>query len=128
MESDYRKELDMVKITIVIFAITYMLLLLFPKIRAHIALASAGLLILLGIIPFREAFNAVDWNVILMIGGTMGIVSLFIESKMPALLADMMIEKTPNVKWAVISLSLMAGLISAFIDNVATVLMVAPVA
>jgi len=58
----------------------------------------------------------------------MGVVSLFIESKMPSLLADMIIEKTPNVKWATVSLALFAGIISAFVDNVATVLMVAPVA
>jgi Na+/H+ antiporter NhaD/arsenite permease-like protein len=63
-----------------------------------------------------------------MIAGTMGIVTLFIESKMPSLLADFIIEKTPNVKWAIISLALFAGVISAFVDNVATVLMVAPVA
>jgi len=43
-------------------------------------------------------------------------------------LADFIIEKTPNVKWAIIALALFAGIISAFIDNVATVLMVAPVA
>jgi Na+/H+ antiporter NhaD/arsenite permease-like protein len=63
-----------------------------------------------------------------MIAGTMGVVSLFIESGMPALLADLIIEKMPNVKWAIIALALFAGIISAFVDNVATVLMVAPVA
>ena len=47
---------------------------------------------------------------------------------MPALLADMIIEKTPNVQWAIVALALFAGIISAFVDNVATVLMVAPVA
>jgi len=34
----------------------------------------------------------------------------------------------PNVKWTIIALSLFSGVISAFVDNVATVLMVAPVA
>lgn len=47
---------------------------------------------------------------------------------MPALLADMIIEKMPNVQWAIVALALFAGIISAFVDNVATVLMVAPVA
>ena len=70
----------------------------------------------------------IDLNVFLMITGTMGLVSLFIESKMPALLADLIISKAPNVKWAIVSLSLFSGVISAFVDNVATVLMVAPVA
>ena len=37
-------------------------------------------------------------------------------------------EKVPNVQWAAVALALFAGVISAFVDNVATVLMVAPVA
>jgi Na+/H+ antiporter NhaD/arsenite permease-like protein len=64
----------------------------------------------------------------MMIGGTMGIVALFIESKMPVLLADIILDRTPNVKWAIVALALFAGVISAFVDNVATVLMVAPIA
>lgn len=84
--------------------------------------------LIVGILPLSEVVGAVDWNVIMMIAGTMGVVALFIESRMPALLADLLIEKMPNVKWAIISLSLFAGIISAFVDNVATVLMVAPVA
>jgi Na+/H+ antiporter NhaD/arsenite permease-like protein len=115
-------------IAIALFALTYIFLLVFPKVRAYIALASASAFVILGILPISKVFTTVDWNVILMIAGTMGIVSLFIESKMPSLLADYIIERTPNIKWAVISLSLFAGIISAFVDNVATVLMVAPVA
>lgn len=115
-------------IAITLFILTYALLLIFPKIRAYIALGSAGAFVLLGILPVGEVFATVDWNVILMIMGTMGIVSLFIESKMPSLLADIIIERTPNIKWAIISLALFAGIVSAFVDNVATVLMIAPVA
>ncbi|MDF2907679.1 MAG: tyrosine transporter [Herbinix sp.] len=115
-------------IAIIIFALTYISLLAFPKVRAYIALASAALFVILGILPVGEVFTAVDWNVIMMIAGTMGAVGLFIESKMPSLLADFIIERMPNVKWTIISLALFAGIISAFVDNVATVLMVAPVA
>lgn len=117
------------KITaIILFILTYLLLLALPKFRAYIALTSAFAFIALGILPISKVMGTVDWNVVLMIAGTMGIVSLFIESKMPALLADHIIEKAPNVKWAIIALALFAGLISAFVDNVATVLMIAPVA
>ncbi|HOW38241.1 MAG TPA: SLC13 family permease, partial [Bacillota bacterium] len=42
--------------------------------------------------------------------------------------ADWIIEKAPNITVAILWLSVLAGLISAFVDNVATVLMVAPVA
>lgn len=113
---------------LVLFLVTYACLLFFPKIRAYIALVSAAVFVILGILPIDKVFTAVDWNVLFMIAGTMGIVYLFIETKMPVLLADHIIDKMPNVKWVIISLSLFAGIISAFVDNVATVLMVAPVA
>lgn len=115
-------------IALVLFIFTYVLLLLLPKYRAYIACLSGAIFVILGILPVNMLLSTIDWNVILMIAGTMGLVYLFIESKMPALLADIIIEKTPNIKWAIVSLSLFAGLISAFVDNVATVLMVAPVA
>jgi Na+/H+ antiporter NhaD/arsenite permease-like protein len=63
-----------------------------------------------------------------MLVGMMGLVSLFVESKMPGRIAEHMMKKVPNVKWAVVSLALLAGALSAFIDNVATVLIFAPVA
>ncbi len=115
-------------IAIGIFVLTYVLLLALPKVRAYVALGAAALFVVLGILPLSEVFSAIDWNVLLMIGGTMGVVALFIESRMPSLLADLIIAKTPNVKWAIVALSLLSGVISAFVDNVATVLMVAPVA
>lgn len=115
-------------VALVLFAVTYVLLLALPKWRAYIAAYVGFLFMCLGILPWENFASAIDWNVLMIIAGTMGIVALFIESKMPALLADLLISKMPNVKWAVIALSLFAGLISAFVDNVATVLMVAPIA
>jgi Na+/H+ antiporter NhaD/arsenite permease-like protein len=115
-------------VAIILFLLMYVLLLSFPKIRAQVALATAAIFVILGILPIDNVFSSIEWNVILMIAGTMGLVFLFIESKMPSLLADKIIEKTPNVKWAIVALALFAAIISAFVDNVATVLMVAPVA
>ena len=46
---------------------------------------------------------------------------------MPIRLADFLMDKSKNLMWVIIYMSLFAGIISAFIDNVATVLMVAPV-
>ena len=113
---------------IILFALTYVLMLAFQKYRPYIALASAVVFIATGMLPLGQVFGSLDFNVLLMIAGTMGLVALFIESKMPALLADLIMEKVPNVMWAAVSLSLFSGVISAFVDNVATVLMVAPVA
>ena len=115
-------------IAIILFALTYILMLTFSKYRPYIALASGVIFIAAGMLPVDQIIGTLDFNVLLMIAGTMGLVALFIESKMPQLLADMIMEKVPNVQMAAVSLALFAGVISAFVDNVATVLMVAPVA
>lgn len=113
---------------LIIFVFTYLIMISLPKYRAHVAIISAGLFVTLGLLPASDVLPAIDFNVLMMIAGTMGIVALFIESKMPALLADIIINKMPDIKWVVLALSIFSGLISAFVDNVATVLMVAPVA
>ena len=113
---------------IIIFAVTYVLMLTFSKYRPYIALASAVVFILTGMLPVDQIWVNIDLNVLLMIAGTMGLVALFIESRMPELLAALIMEKVPNVQMAAVALALFAGVISAFVDNVATVLMVAPVA
>ncbi|MBR5524291.1 MAG: TRAP transporter large permease subunit [Clostridia bacterium] len=113
---------------ILIFAVTYVLMIAFGKYRPYIALASGVLFIALGMLPLGDILGALDFNVLLMIAGTMGLVQLFIDSQMPNRLADVVMNWVPNVCWAAVALSLFAGIISAFVDNVATVLMVAPVA
>jgi len=113
---------------LIVFGITYVLLFTFQKLRPYIAIGSAVVFSVMCRFTLSDIWGAIDWNVLMMIAGTMGTVYLFIESKMPDLLADIIIDKVPNVKWAVVWLSLFAGIISAFVDNVATVLMIAPVA
>ena len=115
-------------LAIVLFAVTYVLLLVFPKFRPFIALGSALVFICTGTLPFDRILAYVNLNVLLMLVGTMGLVALLIESKMPNKLADMLLNRVPNVKWAIVVLSVFAGVVSAFIDNVATVLMIAPIA
>ncbi|MCI6928334.1 MAG: SLC13 family permease [Oscillospiraceae bacterium] len=135
---------------LILFAATYILMMAFQKIRPYVAIGSALIFIALGTIAsaspdlfgsgffnvgestysygVAQALGEIDWNVLMMIAGTMGTVYLFIESKMPQLMSDILISKMPNVKWAIFCLSLFAGIVSAFVDNVATVLMIAPVA
>lgn len=113
---------------VLLFVLTYALMLLFEKYRPWIALASGALFVVGGMLPASQIPGTVDVNVLLMIGGTMGLVQLFIDSRMPDRMAEWLMDRMPNVQWAAVCLSLFAGLISAFVDNVATVLMVAPVA
>lgn len=113
---------------IIIFAVTYALMLIFGKYRAYIAVASGVVFIASGMLSLENIIVSLDFNVLLMIIGTMGLVSLFIESKMPSLLADLLMERVNTIQMAAVALALFAGVISAFVDNVATVLMIAPIA
>ena len=110
-----------------IFIVMYIFLLALPKYRSYTAVITAVLFIVLGILPVKNALTAINYNVIMMLTGTMLIVELFIECDMPSYMAENLLKIVPNVQWAVVLLSLFSGIISAFVDNVATVLMVAPV-
>ncbi len=112
---------------IIVFALTYVFMIALPKHRYVVALVSAAVFVAAGIVPLRELPGVINWNILMMLFGTMGTVSFFIESKMPNKIAEKLLMITPNTVWAVVAMSLFAGIISAFIDNVATVLMLAPV-
>lgn len=112
---------------IILFGLTYVLMLALPDHRWKVALVSAAVFIAAGYTGAIEAVGAVDWNIIMMLCGTMGVVELFIRSKMPSRMSEMLLTIVPNSCWAIIVLSLFSGIISAFVDNVATVLMLAPV-
>ena len=119
-------------LALILFVLFYILMLAVQQYRPWVALGGAGTFLLLGKLgvydfTLADAARAVDFNVLLMMAGMMGTVFLFIQSKMPARLAEELIAHTPDVRWAVSVLALLAGFISAFVDNVATVLMVAPV-
>ena len=114
-------------LALILFAVMYVLLLVFSEKRWIIALAAAAVFIVLGILPVGGAIGAINWNVLMMLAGTMAIVELFIQSGMPQRMAEGLLRVVPDVRWAIVALSLYSGLISAFVDNVATVLMVAPV-
>ena len=115
-------------IVITLFILTYVIMLTLPKYRQYAAAAVAVVMVILGVVTPLEAVNAIDWNVIMMLAGTMGTVYLCIESKMPAMVRDMLVNKLKSVKLIFVALALFSGFVSAFIDNVATVLMVAPIA
>ena len=123
-------------VALAIFIITYVLIFAVEKARPYIAIASAVVFVLLGVTGLFPEFSygplaalkEIDWNVLMMIAGIMGTVELFIESGMPKRMSDMLISRVGSVKWMIVVMSLFAGVVSAFVDNVATVLMIAPVA
>ena len=114
-------------IALILFGLMYVGVIGFPKYKMWVAMAVAAIYIVIGVLPLKQVFGAINWNALMMIAGTMLIVYYFIESQMPNRIADALLRKAPNVMWVTILMSLFSGIVSAFIDNVATVLMVAPV-
>ena len=114
-------------LALILFVLMYVLMISKPKYRPFYALGVAVIFLVAGVLPVGKLLQTINWNVLMMICGTMIIVDYFIESKMPNRLADFLLDKSKNVMWVTIYMSLFSGIISAFIDNVATVLMVAPV-
>ena len=116
-------------IAIILFILMYVVMIAKTEWRLYAIWGVAVLFVLFGILQRNPLYwlSVINWNVIMMIGGTMVIVYYFIESKMPNRLAEIILEKCPTVMWVIILMSLFAGAVSAFIDNVATVLMIAPV-
>ena len=115
------------KTAVIIFVLMYIAMLGIPKYRVWFTSLAALLMIVFNILPLNKIFISINWNVIMMILGTMIIVSIFASTGMPSRLADIMLSKVPNACVAIIALSAFSGIVSAFVDNVATVLMVAPV-
>jgi Na+/H+ antiporter NhaD/arsenite permease-like protein len=115
-------------ISVFIFIAAYVLFALLSKRRTITALCASALLILTKTIPLKEAFWAINWNVMGIFVGTLFVADLFMESRVPAYLAELIVDKARNTAWAILLICLLTGFISAFVENVATVLIVAPIA
>jgi Na+/H+ antiporter NhaD/arsenite permease-like protein len=73
-------------------------------------------------------WEAINWNVMGIFAGTLIVAEAFIHSRVPAYCADLLIRRSPNVGCAILAVCMLGGLISSVVENVATVLIVAPLA
>jgi len=113
---------------LLVFVVCYALFVAWPTRRAWVAAIGALFLILSGTMPFKEAFLAVNWNVMGIFVGMLAVADIFMDSRVPAYLAEVIVDRARNSAWAILLICLMTGFISAFVENVATVLIVAPIA
>lgn len=118
----------------IVFCLVYFYLILF---KHHRGLAVwCGIFVLGGVSLFSaESFffskdipKFINWNVIGIFAGTLALAEIFILSKVPVLLADILVNRSKSVGVAILWVCGLASFISAFVENVATVLIVAPVA
>ncbi len=115
-------------LSLVIFVTSYLLFIFLPKRRTLIAVSGALLLILTQVISFKDAFLSINWNVMGIFVGTLVLADIFMESRVPAYIAEIIVGRAKNTAWAILFICLLTGFISAFVENVATVLIVAPIA
>ncbi|MFH0827521.1 MAG: SLC13 family permease [Candidatus Omnitrophota bacterium] len=120
--------MDSKTVSLALFVIAYLSFVALPKRRSLIAISAATFLILSQTISMREAFWAVNWNVMGIFLGTLVVADIFMESRVPAYIAEIIVDKARNTAWAILLICLLTGFISAFVENVATVLIVAPIA
>ncbi|MDP2924651.1 MAG: SLC13 family permease, partial [Candidatus Omnitrophota bacterium] len=114
---------------LVIFIISYLLFIFLPKKRTQVAVLGAILLIITRTISLKDAFfTAINWNVMGIFVGTLVVANIFMESRVPAYLAEVIVDRAKNTCWAILLICALTGFISAFVENVATVLIVAPIA
>ena len=92
------------------------------------AMGGILLMIFFGIMTDVEAFQIVDWNVILILLSVWIISGYFGKSGVPDFLAALILKMSKgNVAIFVTFIGMLAGLVSMLIDNVVVVLMFAPV-
>ncbi len=115
-------------ISLVIFILVYISFVFFSTKRTIIAVCGSIVLLLLQAISPKEALFAINWNVMGIFVGTLVVADIFMESRMPAYISEIIVEKAKNTGWAILFICALTGFISAFVENVATVLIVAPIA
>jgi len=115
-------------IALVIFIIAYILFIFLPNKRTHIAIGASLLIILTGTISIKDAFLSINWNVMGIFVGTLVVADVFMGSRVPAYVAEIIVNKAKSTCWSILFICMLTGFISAFVENVATVLIVAPIA
>ncbi|MBM3255770.1 MAG: arsenic transporter, partial [Candidatus Omnitrophica bacterium] len=79
--------------SLTVFVLAYLLFIALPYKRAHVAVAAAALLLIFRVISFREAFFAVNWNVMGIFVGTLALADAFMASRVPAYIAEVIVDK-----------------------------------
>src|SRR6185437_15733328 len=120
--------LDPAWVAAAIFAATYLLIVTERINRSIIALLGAGLMIISGVLTQEEAVRGIDFNTIALLTGMMMLVSISRRCGMFEYLAIWSAKQGRAQPWAILAmLSVVTAVLSAFLDNVTTVLLIGPV-
>jgi Na+/H+ antiporter NhaD/arsenite permease-like protein len=111
-----------------ILAITYATIMSEKVNRAIVALVGAGVMILIGVLDQEEAIHGIDFNTIGLLTGMMILVSISRRSGMFQFLAVWSAQAAKAHPAGILFiLQITTAVLSAFLDNVTTVLLIVPV-
>jgi Na+/H+ antiporter NhaD/arsenite permease-like protein len=111
-----------------ILAITYAVIMSEKVNRAIVALVGAGVMIIVGVLDQDEAIKGIDWNTIGLLTGMMILVSISRRSGMFQYLAIWSAKMAKAHPASILFiLQITTAVLSAFLDNVTTVLLIVPV-
>ena len=112
----------------VLFVLTYVLIITDRMNRAVISLSAACLMILGGVLTQEAAFEGVDFNTLGLLTGMMVIVGISKNSGVFQFLAIWSAKRVNADPWGIlVMLVMVTAVLSALLDNVTTVLLIAPV-
>jgi len=112
----------------ILFVATYAIIVSEKINRAIVALMGAGLMIVLGVINQEAAIRGIDFNTLGLLTGMMVVVAVSRRSGVFQYVAVWSAKKVKADPWGIlVMLSLVTALFSALLDNVTTVLLIAPV-
>ncbi len=115
-------------VALAIFVLTYAAIVTERINRSVVALLGAGLMIFSGVLNQAEAFHGIDLNTISLLTGMMVIVAVTQKSgvfQYVAIVATKAVRADPW--WLMVMLAMVTAVFSALLDNVTTVLLIAPV-
>lgn len=115
-------------LALLIFLIAYIFLVIGKPNKVIVVGLAVFLLLLTGTIDIDQAVMSINWNVIGLFVGMLLIADLFIASGMPAFLAQVLTTQVKTIGAAILAMCVLSSVISAFVENVATVLILAPIA
>ena len=120
--------LDAMWVSTCILAVTYAVIMSEKVNRAIIALAGAGVMIIIGVLDQEEAIKGVDWNTLGLLTGMMILVSVSRRSGVFEFVAVWSARAAKaHPAGILLLLQLATAVLSAFLDNVTTVLLIVPV-
>ncbi len=120
--------MDIAQITSVAVFLIALAVIISEKVhRAVVALAGAALVLMLGLMPFDEALSHIDFNTLGVLFGMMLFISVVKMSGLFEYLAVACAHLAKGQPWMIMVLFvLLTAVLSAFLDNVTTVLLIGP--